>query len=558
MSEVRWKENDVVSDCYRVMNSGGGERQRGVAVILDRDTAKRVIRVEQCSDRLMFVKIQAAPVDVVLIQIYMPTTDYEDEEIEMMYEQLNEILCKQKGTDYIVIMGDMNAVVGEGRDGMEVGKFGLGQRNVRGERLVEFCKMNRLVATNTWFEQEKRRRYTWKKPGNTGRYQIDYILVRQRYRNSVKSSWSYPGADVHTDHNLVAMKIHIKLKKIRKARLQEKWAIDNLRTKEEVFSKGVEESMKCGSGTTVEERWKNLKKTIIESAETHIGYKKGRLAKKPWITSEMLDKMEERRKWKSQNTEYGKRKYRQLNNELRRVTQKAKERWWENECKELEELDGMGRADLVYAKVKKLTTKQNVSRSTTIKDDTRRLITEPEEVRRRWKEYVEVLYDKNGKPKPEDIDMESEDKVLPDCKGPDLLESEIMAAIREMKKNKAVGVDNIPAEFWKVLGERGMKELVELCIDMYEQGVWPEDHTRVIMIPLQKKANALECGDHRTINLISHASKILLKIITRRIEGKAKYLIGRSQFGFRSGIGTRDAIGVMRVLCKRSLEFCGF
>jgi DNA-binding protein YbaB len=69
------------------------------------------------------------------------------------------------------------------------------------------------------------------------------------------------------------------------------------------------------------------------------------------------------------------------------------------------------------------------------------------------------------------------------------------------------------------------------------------------------KANTVECGDDRTISLISHASKILLKIITRRIEGKAKDLIGRSQFGFRSGIGTRDAIGVMRVLCERSLEF---
>ena len=94
-----------------------------------------------------------------------------------------------------------------------------------------------------------------------------------------------------------------------------------------------------------------------------------------------------------------------------------------------------------------------------------------------------------------------------------------------MKKNKAVGVDNIPAEFWKVLGESGMKELIGLCKEIYEQGVWPEDHTRVIMMPLQKKPNAVECEDHRTISLISHASKILLKVLTRRIEGKTKDFI---------------------------------
>src|SRR6478609_5327045 len=64
-----------------------------------------------------------------------------------------------------------------------------------------------------------------------------------------------------------------------------------------------------------------------------------------------------------------------------------------------------------------------------------------------------------------------------------------------------------------------------------------------------------ECSDHRTISLISHASKILLKILTNRIEVKARDFIGRNQFGFRKGCGTRDAIGVMRMICERSLEF---
>src|SRR6476469_8743377 len=88
-----------------------------------------------------------------------------------------------------------NFLVGEGKEDRVVRKFGLGKRNDRGERLLEFCKSQNLVITNTWFEQEKRRRYTRKSPGDLRRYQIDYILVRQRYRNSVKSSWSYPGAD---------------------------------------------------------------------------------------------------------------------------------------------------------------------------------------------------------------------------------------------------------------------------------------------------------------------------------------------------------------------------
>ena len=89
---------------------------------------------------------------------------------------------------------------------------------------------------------------------------------------------------------------------------------------------------------------------------------------------------------------------------------------------------------------------------------------------------------------------------------------------------------------------------------MYKEGLWPVDFIRVVMIPLQKKVNAVECGNHRTISLVLHASKILLKIITNRIEAKAKDFIGRNQFGFRKGWGTRDAIGVMRLICKWSLE----
>ena len=87
------------------------------------------------------------------------------------------------------------------------------------------------------------------------------------------------------------------------------------------------------------------------------------------------------------------------------------------------------------------------------------------------------------------------------------------------------------------------------------QGVWPEDFTKVIMIPLQKKVNAVECGDHRTISLISHASKILLKVTMKRIEAKIKDFIGRNQFDFRRWCGMRDAIEEMRVSCEKSIEF---
>src|SRR5215470_2066331 len=104
------------------------------------------------------------------------------------------------------------------------------------------------------------------------------------------------------------------------------------------------------------------------------------------------------------------------------------------------------------------------------------------------------------------------------------------------------------------MGEKGTKELVSLCKSMYETGSWPNDFTRLVFVPLQKKENAVDCEDHRTISLICHASKIMLKVLTRRIEGKVKDFLSKGQFGFRSGVGSRDVIGVMRMMCQRSLE----
>src|SRR5579864_4183957 len=122
-----------------------------------------------------------------------------------------------------------------------------------------------------------------------------------------------------------------------------------------------------------------------------------------------------------------------------------------------------------------------------------------------------------------------------------------------MKNNKVVGVYDIPAEFLKALGWKEPRKWMT-CARKCMMRFWPEDFKRVVMIPLQKKSNAEECENHRTISLIPHPSKIMLKIFTKRIESKAVGFIGKNQIGFKKGCGTRDAIGIMRELCERRLE----
>lgn len=111
-------------------------------------------------------------------------------------------------------MSDWNVVVGEEKVNNVTGAFGLGRRNERGERLLEFCAKHNLIITNTCFDHCRRRRYTWKMPGDINRYQIDYIMVKNRFKNQVKESRSYPEADIDSDHNLVMMKRELKFKRI--------------------------------------------------------------------------------------------------------------------------------------------------------------------------------------------------------------------------------------------------------------------------------------------------------------------------------------------------------
>ena len=117
--------------------------------------------------------------------------------------------------DVLFIIGDWNAKVGSQETPGVTGKFGLGVQNEAGQRQIEFCQDNALVIANTLFQQHKRRLYTWTSPDGQHQNQIDYILCSQRWRSSIQSLKSRPGADCGSDHELTA-KFRLKLKKVGK------------------------------------------------------------------------------------------------------------------------------------------------------------------------------------------------------------------------------------------------------------------------------------------------------------------------------------------------------
>ena len=118
----------------------------------------------------------------------------------------------QKSCPFII--GDWSAKVGSQEIPGVIGKFGLGVQNEEGQRIIEFCQENAPVIANTLLQQHKGRLYTWTSPDDQHWNQIDYILCSQRWRSSIQSTKTRPGADCGSDHGLLNAKFRLKLKKV--------------------------------------------------------------------------------------------------------------------------------------------------------------------------------------------------------------------------------------------------------------------------------------------------------------------------------------------------------
>ena len=552
ISEMRWHgTGDFWTGDYRVIYSGTEEGltgRKGVGVIMERSVGTRVVGYVQHSDRILLVKINTKPNNTVIIQTYMPTTNDNDEEIERIYEELNDMIDGTLAEDNVIVIGDMNATVGEGAEGATVGKYGLGKRNERGTRLIEFCTRNKLVITNTLFNHHKRRRYTWKAPGDIKRAQLDYIMVKERFKNQVKNCRSYPGADIVSDHNLVMMHVELKYKKIIKTKNKylemTKLKIPSIK---EEFQKRTDEIVKADSvNKPIEEQWRDMMEEILGTAEELLRNKK-ETKRKTWISEEVVEMISERRKLKSDTTEEGKQQYKRLRNEIVRKSRRDKEKYLSDICDDIDKDFKANNLDKAYGKVKSFMGEKK-KRTTGIKDRNGQYIYEEKKVAKRWKEYLEGLY---GDESMDENAIEEEDATDIENKGDHILKSEFQRAMKMLKNNKAPGVDKITAEILNNCGEKAKYIIYEMIRKMYDTGIVPTDFNKCIIIPIPKTLRAQNCDQFRTLSLTTHASKVLTSIILRRMEKILDNYLTDDQFGFRRNIGTREAILTLRQIIEK-------
>ena len=165
---------------------------------------------------MISVHFQGKLFNITVIQVYVPTSNAEEAEVEWFYEDLQDLLELTFKKDVLFIIGDWNAKVRSQETPGVTGKFGLGMQNEAGQRLINFFQENALVIANTVFQQHKRRLYTWTSPDGQHQNQIDYIHCSQRSTSSIQPSKARLGDDCGSDHELLITKFRLKLKKVGK------------------------------------------------------------------------------------------------------------------------------------------------------------------------------------------------------------------------------------------------------------------------------------------------------------------------------------------------------
>ncbi|GFS04235.1 endonuclease-reverse transcriptase [Elysia marginata] len=357
------------------------------------------------SERIISCQIKLKGESLKVIQVYSPTSEYEDTEIEALYEDLAKAM-EMKGRGNIIIMGDFNAKIGTKKkeEDLEwIGCHGIGERNERSQRLLDFAAENKLYITNTFYQKPKSRYWTWESTGHQYRNQIDFILSTDK--SLFKNTEVITSIDVGSDHRMVRGKIMLNktLMRLKKTFKEKKFNEVIKETAEGICEKKVE-----ANHVKVDQEIKQLE-----------AKRKEMRCKENKTTTEKIE-------------------YTEINKTVKKKRRaKARQR----------------RKDLViYVLEQKRGPKQthknvNKKKISYMKDKEGKTQTDRETILQICKDFYEKLYE-TASPVPQNTRNSSQDKE----ELPSFEEQEVIKCLNEMSKNKAPGPDEITSDIIRIGG----------------------------------------------------------------------------------------------------------
>ncbi|KAK3560678.1 hypothetical protein QTP86_014529 [Hemibagrus guttatus] len=436
------------------------------------------------------------------------------EEKERFWSELDEVMESIPTGERVVIGADFNGHVGEGNTGDEevMGKFGVKERNLEGQMVVDFAKRMDMAVVNTYFQKREEHRVTYKSGGR--RTQVDYILCRRGNLKEISDCKVVVGESVARQHRMVVCRMTLMVckKKRSKIEIEKKTKWWKLKKEEccEEFRQKLRQAL--GGQVLLPDDWETTAEVIRETGRKVLGVSSGRRKEDKetwWWNEEVQDSIQRKRLAKKKlDTREGQK-------DLYRL---ARQR----------DRDG-----------------KDVQQVRVIKDRDGRVLTSEESVQRRWKEYFEELMnEENERGKRVEGVNSVEQKV------DKIRKDEVRKDLKRMKSGKAVGPDDIPVEVWKCLGEAAVEFLTSLFNRVLESERMPEEWRRSVLVPIFKnKGDVQSCSNYRGIKLMSHTMELWERVVEARLRKVVE--ICEQQYGFIPRKSTTDAIFALRILMEK-------
>ena len=352
LCEMRWKKSEeILTDGGNGLYFSGKEdkHEQGVEFLVHKDIVKSVTGCRPISSRLMTVRLRASHFNITIIQVCAPTSNYDGSEIDELYRELQSLVDQTPKQDILFVQGDWNAKVGEDAqdDWKEVcGPFCNLETSDRGFKLQDFATYHNLVLANTLGNHKLSRRWTWHSPDGTHHIQIDYILVKKRFRSGIKTARirTFPGADGGSDHDMVMMTFQTRLKNSRKPtqpgirfdleKLNDPTVMSAFQAT--IGGKFAPLATLVDEDADLDSMFDYFNKAVSDTAAELLGEQ--RRKRKPWVTPEIIDLCDQRRdlKKKKRGEPEGAKDYREIKRKIRTEMKMAKETWIQSQCQEVE------------------------------------------------------------------------------------------------------------------------------------------------------------------------------------------------------------------------------
>ena len=525
------------------------------------------------SERLMSVRVPLARSKyMTIISAYAPTLQAEEEVKDQFYCALTQLLQRVHREDKLWILGDFNARVGTDADVWPgvLGHHGIGNMNSNGLRLLTFCSEFDLTITNTHFQRKNIHKNTWKHPGSGHGHMIDHVITRKDDMSECLSSRSMRGAQCNTDHMMQRViivatvrppvrKTGMRAKRLNTALLKNEQKV--LELKHSISGILAQPESTRMNQQDVTEEWASLSKRLYDTSVEQLGFQKKR--HQDWfdeneeeIANTIAEKNKAHNKYLCRPTRANKQKWKEMQQRVQRVTRELKDKWWENNAREIQRCADEGRIQAFYESIKKVSGPVSSS-ICPIKDTDGTLLKDNDKILKRWAEYYSSLLNSSN---PTDQSILEELPQLPtvyEMDVPPTLE-EVKRAIDSLKNGKAPGPDGIPAEIYKCGDEDLCHALLSIFLRCWQTGEVPKQWLHAVVSTLyKKKGEKSMCSNYRGLSLLDVAGKIFAKIMATRFNHNiAEKILPDSQCGFRADRSTSDMIFVCRQLLEKGREQC--